>query len=69
MRISCNSNPILDEGVNGSQLEGVIILDSKRRRRVEDNAMNVDNAFDSDSNTLELGHVNSKNVDMASTGF
>ena len=69
LRISCNSNLIMDDGVNESQLEGVIILNYKLRRRVEDNAMNVGNTFGSNSNTIELGHANPKNMYIVGTGF
>ena len=69
LRDSCNLKLMEEDKHSASQLNGIIIMDAKRRRMVENNNLQEENMDGVESNTLLLGHANSKNMDMAGTGF
>lgn len=69
LRDSCNFKLMEEDKLSESQLNGIIIMDAKRRRMVENNNLQEENMDGVESNTLLLGHANSKNMDMAGTGF
>ena len=68
LRDPCKLNFIQEDNMNESQLNGVIILDSKWCRMVEEIGVKKDKMDGLITNSHMLGQANSKNLDIASTG-